>query len=799
VLFGKRRDFMYDLATLKHITEILFKDDRAIYERLAEMTAKKIEVLIGDKYPELSDDLSIMTAFLGTLGLSSNSVAEYKRRLSSYLLHFEEVDLLNEYLAVPAAEKAVRQKITWALRENFPKAGINITDAKWTMLYVSFHAWMKQYSRKLEVYDPATNGIIGSLVHSADFYSKEIPFSLIKELTSTGLNQESEGMDFSPIDFHSENIQSVSDLERFNVLASNICKATDFLYRHNGEVYYDMFSRYKAKIVETQKQNIERELSAIFKYASIHSGTRFYDPNFTVSYSRGADPYKYPRLKMGDRDKILGALDPLIDEGASLKDLNAIFTSMYNANMDVYEKSRGKDQRPVFDYGTYVSKIKMSNDERLECLYKAALSMKELLDYLRNNNINILTVPSDVFRDERLAIRFDTFRKYMDFFSTTSALIKESANVHFQFASNDAIYDDLLINSSNVINNIPLRSIKDVVDSRSSGIKKAPPPVMASNLLDQTLLSEMAGLWNLFYQDKGDNNIASIYCRESVNLSQIEAYFVQSGWITQDLSKWVTNVPKSADEFMPELYGPGSRVEGIQILLNTYRGDNLGSAYLTYLRVIRFIGKFLDMVRDVLYLLYRKPDGSTVNVMSKFRLFLLINENKEIFTLKKPNVSYKDASYFLDKYEVEYYLEEGKELSDMNGHIMLWYKYMYTTFAPLFEYMGKLYEEVHTAYMSGPVPEERELYEVSKDALTKVGVALYYRNATKVINNPRFMKFLASSKVDEMTGLIMRNGSLYRQRHDNEWRYLHEKGYWVTVKNEDFTVKEVSLGDTFGG
>lgn len=789
MLFSDSAKYTHGLAIDKHIAEILVKDDYQAYKALEGKKTLDSMMKYAEEIGE-DDSFTVLTSYmLNVLNWDPPYVERLRREFSLFLVDFQEVYLPRDYLVVPEAENAVRNTIASYLWRDWK---VSITDSDWSQIFLALRQYVGQTACNFS-YNEYEHQIIGWLVSSAGFFIKDFPNHILETLTSVGLNQEIEGKDFTAIDYQSEELSYAKDLEKFDLLASNIYKVSDFAYRHNSHVYYDLFSRYKFMKVRQHRDEIEKNLQRRFKFATLRTGTEFVDANFNIMRS-SSDTAK---LKLTYRDQILHPLDKLIEGKAGLSELNNIFRDILRENAFVIMKHR-KDKAPLFDGDEYVSRDEYDTDTKLEFLYQGAIALKKFLVYLKENQIDVFSVPSKIFRDERYIPRFPTFKRYMEFLEQTEALIKEEPNNN-ELVSNDRVYADLMKQSSRVINNIPLKSIKDVIDNLTSYPEPEEEDEEDVNEFDENILHDAWKRYSIFTTSQNQGSLQGKYVAESSKSESIKTFIMGKGWLEQDVEFWLLPNPKITPEgFFDALYKKNEEQVNRALLFRSLSREEGSHGFLGYFRSLEFIRVFLEYVRELLSVTYVTHDRQKVTASSQFKIFLIINENRELFNVVKKPSHYSEFSDLLDRYNFEYYVGEDTEERLLNDHLIKMYDLMYNGFGKFLDYIRHLHQTVFYTYSEGVVLDVKEDTAV-KEVLKKIAVMLYH--TASPINKqqyPYFERLLNFSEVDEYTGFVMRDGSFYKEIVNGNFRYVHESGNWVTLTgNNDYEVDRISPQDRF--
>lgn len=790
MLFSNIKHSTADLATCKHVVEILVGSDRRVYSELAPLSTLEAIKAHARTVPDMNNLSVILDYGRKVFRWEPSLVSRLRRDYGIYLLNFREDLLPMDYLAVPEAENAVRDYIENSIRSVLK---VRVSQSAWTEIFIYFRRWVAGNSCNFQ-YDPNHSNLVGWLVSSAKLFLRGFPEELKRKLTSVGLNQEREGQDFVALDFQHEEVSFHEDMDQFDALARNLYKVSDFAYRHNSQVYYDMFSRYKFKKLREKREIIDNIVTRAFGFAGLRSQCEVYDVNFKVA-SASTDT---ATLKLKYRDTILGPLDPLIEGKAGLAELKKVMDRVISMNRYVVSK-HPKDKAPLFDAPdlSYTSKDAASTEEKLEMLYHGSIALKKFLDFLKSNNINVFSVSSLIFQDERYIKRFKTFRRYVDLLETTERLINEEI-INPNKLSNDKVYDDLMYQKSQIVNNISLKNLRDVIDNLSS-VKEGKKPVKIYNELNGDVLEKYYGAVQSFSTSKRMDLLTGRYADSIAKADTIKKYFLTKGLLEPVAGKW-RYVGQSPTDLFNTIYAKDALRLEIAMNFSNLSSETGPEGMLGYLRTMDFIRVFLLYVSDVMKRVYRDEKGNRIEATSKFRVFLILNEEPMLFNPPKSPSRFQEFSDLLDRYDFEYYLGENTSLSLLNDHLVRLYNLMHKAFLELMDYLRELYNTVYLSYSEGVILEYNE-ESVVLSVLKSAGTLLYHSNQTlNVVDYPYFQKFLNFGKIDESTGFIRKNGVLYREVYEDTFKYVHESGIWIAVRGTEFEdLGRISKTDYFGG
>lgn len=799
MLFGKSKDVSYGLPVLKHIAEIIVGNDSDLYSTLRTVSAGEIISTLKSRNVQAQTAIQQLREYIKFLRPNDDAfIAWFDKQLTITLMQFNDFNLPYEYSKVPYVEKQLRAKLERDIRPFIGNRSANFSNADWSVIMHDFSTnFLEKYSGDW-TYDPATNGIVKFIVKAFSFYMKSKSSFLLSTFNTEGLNTEVEGTDYSRADYMTAEVTYFEDLVGFDRLAHNIYQVSNFMYRHNQRVYYDLFSRHKFKLVEKKYEKIVGILGNAFEYASIHVRPELLDVNFTVSSSRVGGPDKYAREKQKYRDEVLSFLDPLLEDKIGPKNLETVIKDMEEHNASIYFRTaHGKEQRPPLAYDTYNPKDGMkSNDDRLRTLIVGMCALRDFLKYCDRMHINVLKVPSAIFKNELLLRRFKTFKEYRELYPVVSELMQEaSEHTRSDLMTNDQVYADIFSSHKlDSVRSIPLGNIKDAIQQynsqRAAKIKSVEEPLVQFSRLMPVLHKYERFIGKAKGEKTGiPEAFARIY---NIIVPPLKEHLNANGFLHSSNGIFWDVDPR----FSLKSYVSSTWNEGIYRALRVFIVEHKDERYelLSFLRSMDFIYKFLLYVAHMIKLL-NKNNG----LDSELRLYLLVSKNIEGFTMPKHPKHNDEFSWFQETFGLEYYVPVGWELQDLNGQLLKLYNEMHAEFDILFKYLDELYRGKYANLSNSLKLVEQSPYEVPENLLGEASFSIYVagdKSATEYENFKRFRNFC--DKDSDKYGFLFRRGKMYKQLYMNEWHYLHEWGYWVKFQRNKFTKIQVSKTDEFG-
>lgn len=799
MLLTKMDNFMYGIGTCKSIAEIVYREDLAKLYTLVNTTVHEVTTFVRNSDPGLNGFEGITLYMDKVIGLSSFELSKFKEDFSRYVSTFDERYLPREYLSVPVVEIELKKNITRGLRERYRKRDLKLTDSAWSRIYNSLRNYITEKSCNFK-YEPESGGLIGFLINATNsFYMRSLPEDVRSLFESRGLNQEIAGSDTSAIDYQKDAMELTTNLDNFEDIARAIYRVSEFVYVHNNEVYYDLFSRYKFRLVESTGEEIKKRIMHRFKKAGSRTKVTITDSNLKVSEGRSITSIDFATKKKKAKDQILSPLDKFILGEVGLDSLEGIIDEMLRLNrFIIHANKNGAEKMPIFNDGTYKSKDKLNTDEKLEAIFMAATALVKLLKFFKKAHINPLSVPSDVFKDSKLLRgRFPTFQRYMLLLEETKKLILEEESEEDQnLVSNDRVYLDIMDKSGSVFKGIPLVSIKDAIANLSKPRDESNDS--SKEQVDKTRLAKARTTHELMLTYKNPEIFIGQVGLELSNHDVVKRYLLAKQFVRNSLEYWEATPPFPFENFMRLIYSEevDPRRE-VSLLMGSVSGEVGPDKYLGYLRTVEFIKTFLKIIRDILHLLHTDSSGKEVKIYNRFNLFRVINANKDLFTLRPSPKSYEDFSHILEKYGMEYYMGKDTDRVVFNEHLVKLYNVMYKQFNEALTYCNELYVEVFDNYSNGSITEKIEKTNI-KPLLREIGVSLYHSTPRLSEEPDNFKKYKSLCSVDPDTGFLTRGGDFSIIRANGMSYYVHESGNLVVIHGNSHSTQKIVEGDILG-
>jgi hypothetical protein len=750
------------------MVEIILRGETSLFMTVFEIPSHYIE-----KYKEskgIKDSLSAILYYLKDREIITDQKEKQIREgYSELLMSFSYRRLPAFYFDTPAVERAVRSYL-----DSFNQSSYNckpMDDSEW--LSVSRH--VKKYVSTFSSnggFTPGSKEMVGWIINSCKFLLKKPEYysQCVLPLKQQGLNMEIGDSDVSYLHYHSEDTLVTKELKNFGEIADKIFKSSEVLYKHNRDIYYDIFSRIKAKRAKDRRNQIKKVLSKLSSYQTVVEDVEFVDINIAVKRVRSSEWMTYVLPKMKVREDLLKIIDPLLNKSAGMNQLPELIEKMYDYNSCV-DPSDGK---LVFSLPNQRIRSKLTNDDRMERIYAGYKALSELLSYMDSQNISIFNLSSEIFKNENLARRDYKFSEYLQY-SEELIEISQREQIPDQIPglrTNDDVYR-YLEEMRNSMPSISFKGIKEVVEAHkaSQGINSKEP------LLNLNILKQTESIINSFY--KGgvslEDNINLYHSKFIPYVNNYVSLFKDKGILKQENGLWSCSVDFNF------LYNnlPEGPVRTLASIFQTLVRPANSVSMLDFFRTFEIIKAYLFHVKETIMKLINSWDYPTT-YSSRFSLFVIFLENSEVFTLPKKSYSLEEAMFFIEKHKIELYLDDRGLTEDVSNHILSIFTRLRNTFNTHFSYLIKLRNECFNEYSFGSVeiiPNIR-----LRDLLKPYGIVLYNKpSSVESENNQAFKNFSKGHSLDAETGFFTKGKEFFVKENILGSMYLHERGYWVVI------------------
>lgn len=799
MLFGKGSSINYSLPVLKHIAEILVSNDENLCKQLRVVSADNIVQALKEVGDNSATDLGRLRNYILLIRNDETYIREFDRKLTRYMMTFSYDRLPLEYSKIGQVQKTLRDHLSNLLSGD---KSTKMSDAAWSEISLMLETWIGNYSTGSS-YNAKDNGLVGFLISSSDFFFSSKKQELFNIMNTRGLNTEFEDSDYSRGDMMTTELVYKEDLDNFQELVGNILESTKFLYKHNRVYFYDLLSRYKFAVVERRRAQLAAYLSSFFTHASHYQVPYEQDLNLNVTLFNNS--LKYANEKKNFREEPLQILDRMLTDFIGPKELRKFKNDIISADYKTFLSRQGKENSSIFRFprdgdwsnldrkNWYTPSDGMnSNEERVEKLLLAFASLRTIIDYARRQNINVLSIRSDIFRNPSLLNRFRSFHEYYEYLDDVLELIENEPALDkledpdLELKDNATLHETILNFNKDKISKIGMYSIRNALIAYNS-VRSS--PVVAEPMINKERFRGVIESNKAF--DISKEAAESFKRKETVKLKpffnmQQHIINVLFPAIFGEMLKRGIRANDSGyynwSDFPVYSWLEGNGMGNYLNMLKYYVGVDSEDDKVVVMRILRnfYFGRsFSNYIKDSVVKLLEVARGQ-----HRLDLIILFSEEQERFNMTKNPRSLSEIEWFIQTYNINYCMVDGMDVEQIERHLISLYNQYYNEYLEFFSYVNELKQKHVTETAKLLNLKQRNREEVSKDLLVSIATQLYYLNITKpVAGTPEFHDFVNTNKIDDSTGFVLKSDKLYHQdlfgRGDKY--YLHKTGYWVRI------------------
>ena len=377
-------------------------------------------------------------------GLPTLSFDKHYEACMRILQDYEYNDLTYLFLFTSYAIKDLKEVIRKDITKFY---GIGrATGAVIDAIYKDYCKFFYESSKdKLVFQDNTSTDLLGFYVNTLGFYTKANQ-SYSMYVNETDQDAIVQGGDFatSALDLYAvEKKKHTVDID-FQDVAHKIAAASCLLYSHSGQetAFYDIYTKYNSQRVNAIVENLKNSCQMLLPYIKIENN--WDDIESSQSHIRN---------KKSNRDNTAESLFVLAERPVRIEELNRLYNAAREADdAEAFNKNQGpqlaKDGLYIFSTRGHKVKGTDKNSEKFQVLTEGFNALRELREYLADNDIDPLSIPADIFRNERLPRRYFYLENYINLHYVTSALMEEEENRNSDLPGalrNDEIYDTLIM------------------------------------------------------------------------------------------------------------------------------------------------------------------------------------------------------------------------------------------------------------------------------------------------------------------------------------------------------------------
>lgn len=377
-------------------------------------------------------------------GLPTLSFEKHYEACMQILQNYDYSDLTYLFLSTSYATRDIHAVIKKDITKIYGvgHATRTVIDA----VYKDFCKFFYESSRHKLVYqDNMSTDLLGFYVNTLGFYAKGGQAYSIY-VNETDQDSIIQGGDYatSALDLYTvEKKKHTVDID-FQDVANRIAAASCLLYSHSNKqvALYDIYTKYNSQRVGTIVNELKSSCQALIPYIKIENN--WDDIETSQSHIRN---------KKTNRDNTAQSLFVLAENPVRIEELNKLYNAARKADdAEAFNKNQGpqlaKDGLYIFSTIGHKVKGRLKNSEKFQILVEGFNALRELREYLADNDIEPLSIPVDIFRDMNLPRRYFSLESYLDLHYVTSSLIEEEKNRNTELKGalhNDELYDTLVM------------------------------------------------------------------------------------------------------------------------------------------------------------------------------------------------------------------------------------------------------------------------------------------------------------------------------------------------------------------
>lgn len=747
-------------------------------DRLEQHKQSKILHDIGYSSIPESETLplqSILRFVQEKFNFSSRAISDLSSKVTEYMLSSKRDDLIYEY----SKTSHMREHILGHISRTF---GVKkATAASVDLIFGDFSEYIRKHS--CDAFQFQSERPLAFLKSTFNtFFLQSRGRIVFDEINTSGATQKIAGStDVSKTDLLDATVENVRELRDFSRIAYNICECSYDIYEHTGEVFYDLFSRYKFNELQNIVHKINDSLSYAFKTNCCFAKIDSYDIN-----SEAHTNYAYRTAIKNTRDAYLSYFDSQTKHGFSSRGLARLFTDLVCENA----KYDPKDRKQIFNFTAQKKSRSIRNKTPIEKFFSMVYgytSLLQLVNHLRLNKISIFNVPSSIFKNEKLLKRFSSLTDYIDSHDDVVRSMEESYARIDGILTNDELYDSLLSSKLKLIGSIKFSSLKTVLEANDI--------TDARELEDNTVLIDLNTVQS-YIQIVSDNLMAT--STEKSVVDKLVGIISNSGVVlknddgvySSDYRKLPTNIinlmlglfvsdtvkyNKDSDK-SKYIFKPVSKViedsGTTEVLLDLLRYQSLKFAILKIL--------FLNL-------------SKLKTVRNKIEFINFCVENETFVNLPSLPASLEEIEYIFREGPVDLYLVKDQFLDSIEDRFLEFYKHIMGTYSEMMSGIrsrrDKIFAELDSNFVTNEV-----IHNTDTEQLIKFNG--YILLSMEQISTPLFNSFKSRCTVDD-NGYLVLNGVIHTKVRHGNLCYLHYYGYWVLPNYEQGKIYSIEESDNF--
>lgn len=441
-------------------------------------------------------------------------------KVRDYILNNGVGNVFKDYCFIPRVQKALLDEM------KVDKKNFDITK-----ILNDFGEFFNSQSK--HNYDVSGGDCVGYLRHSFSLFLSSFSSDVYEEVNKRGTLINGEEGDISLDELLAVSYDDSDSKFSFRKDIKNIYEASKYLFassaRTYSSLYMDIITNYKIFKIN---EGIDELAKSVIR--------RFHPKQKKVNYTSLLMNGTYFPSVMIEKPLELIATDYRINTYEVRNDMCILFykelgqSLNYEIVRDLYNQFYLLDHRALasknignlFNHTGLEQNSKENKDIFTAILY-GMLSMRELMRYCEERNIDMLSIPTDVFRTDKYYKRFDSLEDCLMCYNQTSKLIKDvKVDVYSDLMDGDALYENLRARSnfnflslkhmidSVTLDETPAQQIKRFLYECTGLLKQA---LLAYKELERYAVERYSRTQNSSFRDVMDNVMDEWYCNHKTN------------------------------------------------------------------------------------------------------------------------------------------------------------------------------------------------------------------------------------------------------------------------------------------
>lgn len=622
----------------------------------------------------------------------------------------------------------------------------------------------------------------------------------------------------------------VPDFVDFKEVAERILSASEQLYSHNREVFYDLFSRVKAIGLVDRYNEILSILKRQYKPVIASSMVTFFDSDYVSTLT---DSDKYRKGVYNARENyLLKHVDSFMSKSYNVNRLSALYDKL----IEIQSQNPTENGRAFFrPAGMKIKNGELTNDEKFFELIFGFGAVQKLVDYLHRADIDIFSVPSFIFRDRKYLDRFNTFEEYYNLHSIIKEVVDKAGDDFVELPDNDEVKNYITAGNLNNISKIQFVSIKHAINLPIGNNKKNKRAchVIQDNQKELTELTKKYAGYMIVTYINYHRLLAKLKVINNHALKQVEAGNLKHHIVDYDANGEPIRWHEFPKEYMSIVESERTKYK---IIPKSLPSDD--ELYYNMIRFYSLLTSLMSLTFSMLYdSLQVKNDLQLADFCSKYNQFLSLPSNIDSIVYVTSILSSKDVHRLLN--------ETPSKLRSVYGNKLLQVVYgalkdvqnddirkkeavdivnglgfhpvepilceSAISVAELDNYYPTIYNE-SIKYIIDTVNKFRKIksdffdlvsnnfrkpdanYSRYKEKLKQlVGYLELFKDSDSGTRNTDFA-LLRKEGTSDTNGYMFYNGKPITKRMGNLLYFLHESGNWVTPE-KDYELSKCSVGE----